>query len=176
MILASAVLDILGMFHDRFYEFFIGKLFFLLLLVTFHKLIYDLTFLEAAVANGCQDGIPVLEAIFPHDRFHQVIFQKITQRNALGLTVGRHELFSFDDIVILQLIFEPLVDLVFRLGALDDLEPVPAGSLGVLGGNDLDPVSVLDHIIDVHQFSVDSGSYHLISDRTVDTVGKIDRR
>lgn len=46
---------------------------------------------------------------------------------------------------------------------------------GVLGSDDLNPVSVLDHIVNRHQLAIDFGTYHLISHSRVNAVRKINR-
>ena len=80
------------------------------------------------------------------------------------------------NIFFFKFLFEPLVDLVFRLGALDDGQPVPARSLGILRGEDLDPVTVFDHVINGNEFAVGLGSHHFVADRAVHGVSKINGR
>ena len=63
-----------------------------------------------------------------------------------------------------------------RLAALDDIKPVTAWSLGILGCHDLDPVTVLDHIVNIYELSVDPRAHHLVSDSRVDRVSEVDRR
>ena len=69
-----------------------------------------------------------------------------------------------------------MINLIFCLCTFNDIQPVAAGTFGILRGQDLDPVSVLDFIVNINQLSVYTGAYHLISHRTVDGIGKIDRR
>ena len=71
---------------------------------------------------------------------------------------------------------KPLRDLVFRLRTLYDFQPVTARSAGILRGNDLDPVTVLDHVVDRYQLAVDPRSDHPVADCTVNAVDKVDRR
>ena len=80
-----------------------------------------------------------------------------------------------DDIILFHLGLEPLIDLIFCLCAAYQLQPVAAWSLGILGGDDLNTVTILDLIFNRNQFSIDSGAYHLISYRTVDGISKINR-
>ena len=58
--------------------------------------------------------------------------------------------FTMDDIIFLQLCLEPLVDLILCLCTLDQIQPVAARSLTVLGRDDLDPVTILYLIINVY--------------------------
>ena len=52
--------------------------------------------------------------------------------------------------------------------------PVRGSALGVLRGDDLDAVSVVKFRLDRHEFSVDPRSDHLVADRTVDGISKVD--
>mgnify|MGYP000700504014 CR=1 FL=1 len=131
---------------------------------------------QAAVADGCQHGIPVLKGIPVHNLFHKLRFSKLRPVDALGLAVALYRLTAPDDVVLLHLGLKPLVNLVFGLGALYHLQPVAAGTLAVLGGDNLDLVAVLDHIINVYQLSVDARAHHLVSDSRVDRVSEVDRR
>ena len=90
---------------------------------------------------------------------------------------GRHEkLLAARNIFFLQLTAEPLVDLILRLGTLYDVQPVTAWSLGILRSDNLDPVTVLDDIIDRNQLSVGFCTDHFVADRGVNAVRKINRR
>ena len=80
---------------------------------------------------------------------------------------------SADDIILLHLGLEPLIDLIFSLCAVYHFQPVAAWSLGILGGDDLNTVSILDLIFNRNQFSVDSCANHLISHCTVYRISKI---
>ena len=145
-------------------------------LIEFLHLIDDLAFLQTAVANGCQYGIPVPEAVFSHDRVHIIRLHDLYRVDALCLTVSVQHLTALYNIVILQFIFKPLIDLALCLCTLDQIQPVPAGTFGILGSQDLHPVTIVDLVINGHQLSVHSGSDHLISHCTVNTVGKINGR
>ena len=86
------------------------------------------------------------------------------------------QFFSFNDIIFFELITEPLVNLVLRLRTFDNRQPVTAWSLGILGCQDLDSVAILDLIINVNKFSVDSGSYHLVTYCRMNCISEINRR
>ena len=151
----------------------IGHFFLLCLLILFHHLVDDLTFFQSAMSDGCQYRFPVAESIFSKNTFLILRLYHLSGRNALHLTILGDQFFSFCNIAFLELCLEPLVDLIFCLRTLNGVEPVTAGSFGVLGCNDLDPVTILDHRLDRHQLSVDSGTNHLVADRTVDTICKV---
>ena len=57
-----------------------------------------------------------------------------------------------DDIILFHLGLEPLIDLIFSLCAVYHFQPVAAWSLGILGGDDLNTVSILDLIFNRNQF------------------------
>ena len=152
----------------------IGHVELFVLLVQLVQLVEDLALLQTAVTDGGKHGIPVLEAVLVHDLFGIFRFGQLADVLALGMGVGGKHLPSFQDIIFLALLTEPAVDPVLGLGALDDLQPVPAGSLGILGGDDLDPVAVVDLCLDGHQLSVDAGTDHPVSDGGMDGIGKVD--
>ena len=119
---------------------------------------------------------PAPETVFLLHNLHIFRFQDIRQINGLTPAVRSNQFLTADNIIFLKLFLKPLVNLVFRLSALDNIQPVPARSLGILGRQYLDPVSVLDLIINVDQFPVHTGSHHLIAHRAVNRIGKIHRR
>ena len=125
------------------------------------------------MSNGCQNGIPILIGIPVHNLFHELRLADFRPVNALCLTVAFNLVPAPDDVVFLHLALEPLVNLILGLGALHNAQPVPAGSLGVLGCDDFQLVTILNHIFDGHQLAVDPGSHHLISHRAVYTICKV---
>ena len=145
----------------------------LLFLPLLQHLIDDLALFETAVADGGQDRIPVPESISVHHLFHKFRFPKLCPVDSLGLAVALDHLLAPDDIVLFHLGLKPLVDLCLSLGALYNLQPIPAGPLGILGSDNLDLVAVLNHIFDGNQLSVHPCAHHLIAHRAVDGVGKI---
>ena len=126
------------------------------------------------MADRCQYRIPVLERIACHDLFHILRLADLRIVDPLGLTVTVDHFAAAGNIVCLSLLFKPRIDLILRLAALYQIKPVSARALGVLGRHDLDPVTVLDHIINIDKLSVDSRSDHLISDSRMDRIGKVD--
>ena len=78
------------------------------------------------------------------------------------------------DVLLPPLLLEPLADLVAGLVALGDLQPVPAGTLGVLGGDDLHDVAVFQGGVVGHHTAVDLGAHHAVAHGGVDVVGKVD--
>ena len=125
------------------------------------------------MADRCQHGIPVAERIALHNLI--LIFRLINVGidDSLGLAVAVHHLFAPENIVLLKLCLEPLVDLILGLCALYDIQPVAARPLAVLGGDDLHLVAVLDHIIDIDQLAVHPRADHLVANRTVDGIRKV---
>ena len=78
------------------------------------------------------------------------------------------------DVLLPALPLEPLADLVPGLVALGDLEPVPAGALGRLGGEHLHNVAVFQVGVIGHHPPVHPGPHHAVAHSRVDVVGKID--
>ena len=83
------------------------------------------------------------------------------------------QLLAFLDIFFLKFTAEPLIDLIFCLGALYQVQPVVAGPFGILRSQDFDPVSVSYFIINRHQTSVDFCADHFISHCGMNTVRKV---
>ena len=167
---------VLCCFRNLFQNTFVSQFFSVILTVFFRKTVDDLTFLQSAMSKCCKDRIPVLKAVlFLHD-LHIFRFHQSREYKSFCLTVcGEHFLTTYN-IFFFEFFLKPLVDLVFRLGTLDDTQPVTARSFGVLRSQDLDSVPVLDLIIDIDQLAIDSGTYHLVADRSMDRIGKVNRR
>ena len=160
----------------RLHHLFIGDFLLVDLLVLLHHLVDDLAFLQAAMTDGSQDRIPVLEAIFAHHRSLEFRLHDVDGVDRFQLAIlGKHFL-ALQNIFFLEFVLKPLIDFIFGLGALNHIQPVAAGASGILGGNDLDPVAILDLIINGHQLSVYPRADHLVSYGAVYTVGKVDRR
>ena len=154
-------------------HFFIGHHLRMVFLIKLLHPIGDLTFLERAVSDRRQHAVPVHKAVFLHDS--RLIFRlhNFAQVDRTCLTVGVELILALSDIFFLDFVFEPLVDLVFRLRTLDYRKPVTARSLGILRSQNFHAVAVLDFVIDRHKLSVDPRPDHLVADCSMDAVGKI---
>ena len=126
------------------------------------------------MSDGGEHRIPVLVGVALQNLINIFRLVQLGEINALCPAVPVNHIPAPLDIVRAELCLEPLVDLVLRLGRADELQPVTAGSPGVLGGDNLHPVAVLDDIVDIDQLSVDAGAHHLVAHRAVDGVGEID--
>ena len=167
---------ILRRFRNLLQHAFVRKLLLVLFTVLFYQTVHHLTFLQAAVSDRRKNRVPILESIFPLDDLLIPGNQNLAWNDRFRPAVIAYQFFASDNILFFEFLLEPLVDLILSLGTLDNIQPVAAGALGILGRQDLYPVAVLDLIINIHQFSVHPGSYHLIAHRTVDRIGKINRR
>ena len=147
----------------------------MLFLILFEQTVYNLPFFQSAVSNCCKYCIPITESVLFLNDLLIFRFKHIRQVNPLALTVSADQIFSADNIIFFKFFFKPGIDLTLCLCTLDDIQPVTARSLGVLRCKDLNPVSVLDLIIDVYKLTVHSGADHLIADCTVDRIGKVNR-
>ena len=158
---------------DGLHDLRIGDRFLLRLLILFQHLVHDLAFFQATVSNGCKNRLPVTEAVFAENAFLIFRSDHLCLRNSLHLTVLGNDFLTLYNVLFLEFRLKPLVDFILCLGTLDNVQPVTARSLGVLGRDNLNPVAVLDHIVNGYQFSVDSGADHFIAHGTVDTVRKV---
>ena len=134
-----------------------------------------MAFLQATMSNGRADGIPILKSIFTFAGFCIFRLYIFIQINAFCFCILRQKFFSTHDVFFFKLGTEPLIDLVFRLRTLDDQQPVTARSLTVLGGDDINLVSILNLVIQFNDISIHSGTYHFIPDSSMYRIGKIDR-
>ena len=162
--------------RDLLQDRLVGDLFFVFFLVLLLQPVDYLAFLQAAVPDGRQHGVPVAEPVFFLHDLLVLRLQDIEQFDIFTAAVGCDQLLAADDIVFFKFFLKPLIDLVLGLRALDDIQPVPARSPGILGRQDLDPVAVLDLVIDIDKLPVYPGADHFIAHCTVDGVGKIHRR
>ena len=80
------------------------------------------------------------------------------------------------DVLLFLLLLEPLANLAAGLAASGNLHPVPAGTLGVLGGEDLHDVAVFQHMVQRDDPAVHLGAHHPVAHGGVDGVGKVDGR
>ena len=160
----------------RFQDIFIRDLVLLCLPVIFiQQPVDDLTLFQSTVSDGSQQRIPVFAAVSGQDRSLIFRIEDLRIINALGLHVFFYQFLAPGDVLFLQGGTEPLVDFLFCSRALDDIEPVHTWPLGVLGCDDLDPVSVLDLIIDRNDLIIHAGTDHLIADCGMNAVGEVDR-
>ena len=123
---------ILGCLRDLFHYDLVGDLFFVILAVFFNKTVDHLTFFQAAVSDRRQNRIPVTKSVFFLHDLHVFRLQKISQYKSFRLAVGQHHFFSAYNVFFAELFLEPLIDLILRLCTFDDIQPVPAGTFGIL--------------------------------------------
>ena len=158
---------------DGLHDLRISDRFLLRLLILFQHLVHDLALFQTAMSDGCKNRLPVAEAVFTENTFLVFRFDHLCLRNSLHLTVLSNHFLALHNVLFLEFRLKPLIDLILCLGTLDNVQPVAARPLRVLGRNDLNPVAIFNHIVNRHQFSVNSGTNHFISNRTVNAVGKV---
>ena len=126
------------------------------------------------MANSRQYGIPVAEPVLGSRCLCVIRLGQLRVVQSLRPAIVLKCFFPALDIVFLAFLLEPLVDLILRLRTFNNRKPVAARSLRVGRRDDLDPVSILNHVIDRHQLAIDSRTNHPVSNRRMDAVGKID--
>ena len=77
------------------------------------------------------------------------------------------------DILLPALFFEPLLNLGAGAVGFDDLHPVPLGTGGVFGSNNIHDFTAVQLTVDGNDSSVDLGSGHPVADGRVDGVCKV---
>ena len=128
------------------------------------------------MSDRCKHRIPVTEPIFPLNDLLIFGFQYIDKIYGFAAAVIADQLFSTDNIIFFKFSFKPLVDLILRLRTFYNIQPVSAWSLGILGRQNFDPVTILNLIINIYKPSIHSRTDHFITDSTVDRISKIHRR
>ena len=116
----------------------------------FLHLIDNLAFLQASMANRCQHRIPVTEAILAHNAALVRSLVQFRPVDALRFAILRQQILAPGNVLFLKFTAEPLVNLILGLGALDNIQPVPARAPGILGSQYFNPVPILDDIINIH--------------------------
>ena len=127
------------------------------------------------MTNRRKHRIPIFETIFSLYRLLVFHIRNMGNIDGFGFAVSNDHLFSFDDIALFKLLLEPLIDLVLRLCTLNNIQPVTTRSFGILGCQYLNTVTVLDLIVYIYKFTVDSGTDHLITDSTMNRISEINR-
>ena len=100
----------------------------MILVITLLQPVDDLAFLQAAVPDRRKNAVPVLEPVLLCHRLCVFGLQKLWQIQAFRFAEGSKQLLSADDVVFFSLMLEPLINLVLRLRAPDDLQPVSTGA------------------------------------------------
>ena len=140
------------------------------------NLIDDLGQHNAAVADGRVQLIDRVEReLVERVLLHLfVLIEAVIQQ--VGTQLAVEILLAVDDIFLAAFLLEPLLDLVARLGGLDDLHPVTARTVCLLGGQDLDNIAVFQLAVDRCDTAVQLAAGHAVADCRVNRIRKVDRR
>ena len=98
---------------------------------------------EAAVADGGVHIVPVVKGELPQQLGLQLVIGDGGKGQPHPLHFGLKGGPAVEDVFLPLLFLEPLLDLGPGLIALADIQPVPAGALGALGGEDFADVAVI---------------------------------
>ena len=131
---------------------------------------------DAAAANSRIEVVEIRKGELAQDRLGILGLHEHGQARRLALRLGFQHGFTGGDVLILELFFIEIADLRLRLRGLDDLEPVAAGALAVLLGDDLDEIARIQLVIQRHDAAIDLRADALIADRAVNAIGKVNRR
>ena len=102
--------------------------------------------------------------------FVEAVVEQVRAKLAVEL------LLAADDVLLAAFLLEPLLDLVARLGGLDDLHPVTARTVCLLGGQDLNDIAVFQLAVDRCDTAVQLAAGHAVADCGVNRIRKVDRR
>ncbi|CAN3986084.1 Catabolite control protein, partial [Dysosmobacter welbionis] len=131
---------------------------------------------EAAVADG---GVHVVQRAVGHplqQHRQHLRRENVLHGDAAVLQLRLEGGTAVCDVLLFLLLLEPLANLAAGLAASGNLHPVPAGTLGVLGGEDLHDVAVFQHMVQRDDPAVHLGAHHPVAHGGVDGVGKVDGR
>ena len=79
-----------------------------------------------------------------------------------------------DDVLFALFLLEPLLDFGAGLIGFADIQPVAAGTLGGLGGQNLHNIAVFEGCVNIGDAVVDFCAHHGVADAGVNGVGKVD--
>ena len=140
------------------------------------NLIDDLGQHNATVADGRVQLIDRVEReLVERVLLHLFVLIKAVIQQ-VGTQLAVEILLAVDDIFLAAFLLEPLLDLVARLGGLDDLHPVTARTVCLLGGQDLNDIAVFQLTVDRCDTAVQLAAGHAVADCGVNCIRKVDRR
>ena len=128
MLLLNRLISISQGFHNVFIR---NRQNMILLVLLVHP-VDNLSLFQSTMANGSKTGIPVMESVFAEDFLLILRSVDIVKADSVSLCVRLHQFLAAHNVLFLQLAAEPLVDLVLGLRTLDNVQPVPARSSGIL--------------------------------------------
>ena len=136
----------------------------------------DLLRRNAAASDRRVEIIQIRKREFPQNRIDIFRFQQRRQADRLSLRLIIEHLLAVGDVLVLQFLLVELPDFRLGLRGFDDFEPVTAGSLAVLLGDDFHKVTRVERRIQRHDSAVDLRADALVADRAVDAIGKVEGR
>ena len=147
----------------------------LLFFIDFHQLGHNSVQCNTAVAQCCQQIFICIDANFAacflqFFRRHQHL-RLVAE--AFNLTLQHFT--ALDDIFLTALLLEPAFDFVARIGRADNINPVTARSVGLLGGDNLYDIAVLQLVVKRYNASVDLGTYAAVAYIRMDAVSEVNR-
>ena len=103
----------------------------------------DLGLFDSPSSYRGKNTVPISIAIATENRLNIFRLRKLGKGNPFGLHILIKKILPPVQILILLLMTEPLVNLILGLCGLDNLQPVPGRSPGVLARNDVYTISIL---------------------------------
>ena len=147
----------------------------LLFFIDFHQLGHNGVQRNTAVAQCCQQIFICIDADFAACflqlfRRHQHL-RLVTE--AFNLTLQHFT--ALDDIFLTALLLEPAFDFVACIGRAYNINPVTARAVGLLGGDNLYDIAVLQLVVKRYNASVDLGTYAAVAYIRMDAVSEVNR-
>ena len=131
---------------------------------------------DAAAADCRIQIVEISEGKLAQHRLSVFRLHERGEARRLALRLGIQHLLARGDVLLLELLLVEIADFGFRLRGLDDLEPIAAGTLAVLLGDDFDKVARLQRRVKRHDAAVHLRAYTLVANRGMDAIGKVNRR
>ena len=139
------------------------------------KLRNDLRLFDSPSSYSGKNAVPISIAVTTENRLDILRLCKLGKGKPFGFHILIEEIFSPVQILILLLVAKPLVNLILCLRGLDNLQPVPGRTFGVLARNNIYTVSILQLILYRYQLIVDLRPHHLIAHGGMNGISEINR-
>ena len=104
-----------------------------------------------------------MEPVTAHNDVLVLALVDLGRIQSLGSAEGLQQLLAVLDVLILELMPEELIDLILGGSALCDGEPVVTGARGIRTGQHLDPVAVLDLVVNWYKLTINLSTNHSVT-------------
>ena len=131
---------------------------------------------KIAVADRGHEVVDRRELVQGRDLV-ELVLRQVRQADAVhAVELLVEQVMALGHVLLAALALEPLADPLLGRCALDEVEPVAAGPVRSLGGEDLDDLAVLERVLQRHHPTVDLGADAVVTDLRVDAIREVHGR